>query len=544
MTTAVAPPVKKELEDYILEVDYKALNETYIPSAFALEFILFIKAVNGAEGEENTSPVIHMDMLDQLVIEWENLFVAFRGSAKTSVIHEYMFLYIAVHGSVPGFGNIDVAIYVSDTIENGIKSMRQQLEYRWNTSEFLQKYLPRIVTNEKGEQVIGTKFTEARWEFTNLEGHKFCVRGFGATTGVRGFKEYGKRPVWLGMDDLLSDKNSDSPTIIKDIRNIVYKAARQAMHPAKRMILWTGTPFNKRDPLYTAAGSKAWNTRVYPICEKYPCTKEDFRGGWEDRFPYEFVQNEYNRLLESGEISAFNQELMLKIVSEEDRLIQDNDIMWYSRDSVMRNRHLFNFYITTDWATSEKDASDPSVTLVWAYSSVGDWFLVEAVVKRQLMDKNIEDVFRLSQFYKPQQVGIEISGQQKGFIPWIKQKMIDRNQWFILASDNNGNQEGIRPVTKKITRFLLVVPWFKAKTMYFPADLKQTLEMQEILEVLVLATMEGFKSKIDDPGDAISQLSSLTPWRPSPEMTLVVNDQEIWGYEEEEVISARESYIV
>jgi hypothetical protein len=35
------------------------------------------------------------------------------------------------------------------------------------------------------------------------------------------------------------------------------------------------------------------------------------------------------------------------------------------------------------------------------------------------MDKNVDDLFRLSQEYKPQQVGIEVSGQQGGFIQWI-----------------------------------------------------------------------------------------------------------------------------
>ena len=105
------------------------------------------------------------------------------------------------------------------------------------------------------------------------------------------------------MDDLMSDKNAESPTITKDIKKIVYRAARQALHPTKRLMLWTGTPFNKSDPLYEAAGTKAWTTRVYPICEKFPVARKDFKGAWEDRFPYEMVLNEYNTLKESGEIA-------------------------------------------------------------------------------------------------------------------------------------------------------------------------------------------------------------------------------------------------
>ncbi|RLG27625.1 hypothetical protein DRO03_11725, partial [Methanosarcinales archaeon] len=173
----------RELEDIIKEVDYLSLQKQ-MPSSFALEFITFIKMVNGEGGEEHKSPIIHLDMLDQVAEHDENLFVAFRGSAKTTALHEYMFLYIATYGGIPKFGEVNVAIYVSDTIDNGVKSMRQNLEFRYNKSEFLQKYIPWV------------KFTDVRWEFKNLEGKSFCVRGFGASTGVRGFKEYGERPTW------------------------------------------------------------------------------------------------------------------------------------------------------------------------------------------------------------------------------------------------------------------------------------------------------------------------------------------------------------
>ncbi len=535
MVELVHAPVRKELEDYIREVDYTWLNTVYMPSDFALEFINFIKLVNGAGGEENTSPVMHMDMIDQITRARDNLFVAFRGSAKTSALHEYMFLYQAVFGKIPGFGEINVGIYVSDTIDNGVKSMRQQLEYRWENSEFLQYYVPK------------TRFTDNRWEFINRNNKRLCIRGFGASTGVRGFKEYGQRPTWCGLDDLMSDKNSESPTIIRDIKNIVYKAARQALHPKKRMIVWTGTPFNKKDPLYSAAGSKGWNTKVYPICEKYPCSREEFKGGWEDRFNYDFVKREYDKLLEDGEIQSFNQELMLKIVSEEDRLIQDYDIMWYEHATVIKNKGIFNFYITTDWATKEEESADYSTTFVWAYNANGDWFWVDGKVERQLMDKNVDDLFTFAQRYKPQQVGIEVSGQQGGFIPWLKSEMMTRNIWFNLASANNSSKEGIRPLPiKKIQRFNVVVPLFKAKKMYFPEELKMTREMQQIMDEITLSTRSGFKSKNDDCADNISQLAELIPWKPSAAIPMVKNKLDnVWAVEEEEdESSALSSYIV
>lgn len=494
----------KNLDKLVKAVDYNYLNTQFIPSANAIMFINFIKQVNGAGGEENKSPVIHMDMVESVNDMFtNNLFVSFRGSAKTSVLHEYLFLFIATYGKFFDFGKVEVAMYVSDTIDNGVASMRKNLEFRYDNSDFLQKMIPE------------TRFTNVRWEFTNLNGGKFCVRGFGANTGVRGFKEYGKRPTWCGMDDLMSDKNAESPTIVTDINNIIYKAARQAMHPKKRKIVWTGTPFNKKDPLYQAAGSSSWNTRVYPICEKFPCTKEEFRGAWEDRFPYEFVKAEYEDLLNVGKISAFNQELMLRIASSEDRLIKDEMIGWFEREELVKYLANFNIYITTDFAVSEEEGTDFSTIGVFAYDSEGRWYLIDGICKRQTMDKNIEDLFSLVQRYRPISVGVEISGQQKGFISMIEAEMLKRNVLFNLAS-NTGTGKGIRPAGSKFDRFhMTVVPWFSLGLIMLPSDMKNHPLVVEMVEELESVTMKGFRAEHDDACDLLTMLSMMNAWKPS-----------------------------
>jgi len=199
---------------------------------------------------------------------------------------------------------------------------------------------------------------------------------------------------------------------------------------------------------------------VFPVCEQFPCTKEDSVVAGRT-FPYEYVKAAYDMAVLEGSVETFNQELMLRIMSEEDRLIQDNEIMWYSINNVLRNQSLFNFYITTDFATSEADKSDFSVLSVWAYNNNGDWLWVDGVCKRQLMDRNIDDLFRLAQMYRPQSVGVEVSGQQGGFIPWIMNEMMQRNVYFALASENNNSKPGLRPGTGKLERFNVMVPQFK-----------------------------------------------------------------------------------
>ena len=520
-----------KVEDYLNSISY-AEDFDYVPTDFALELVSFIKLVEG-DDTENKTPVVHYKMLDNFIGGGGDVInMCHRGIAK-STIKEYLILYLGVYGVLPEFGKIPYALYVSDSIDNGVKKMRKSLEFRWNNSEFLRRYIREI------------KFTDIRWEFINADNWSFVVTGHGAKSGVRGTRENGSRPVLALLDDLVSDSDARSPTVIADIEDTVYKAIDYALHPKRRKIIWSGTPFNAKDPLYKAVESGAWQVSVYPVCERFPCSKEEFRGSWEDRFDYGYVNRQYKKALLSGKLDTFNQELMLRIMSDEDRLIQDSDILWYKRSTVLKNKNLFNFYITTDFATSEKTSADYSVISVWAYNNNGDWLWVDGVVKKQLMDKNVDDLFRLSQMYKPQQVGIEVSGQQGGFIQWIQNEMLNRNQYFNLASEGNSNKAGIRPNTNKMTRFNIVVPWFKQKKMYFPEEMKESPEIAEFRDELSLASVSAFKSKHDDCIDTISMLASLVVWKPSQEAAVTYNDAEgVWDMEEEEEEDCMDSYIV
>jgi phage terminase large subunit-like protein len=344
---------------------------------------------------------------------------------------------------------------------------------------------------------------------------------------------------------LVSDEDARSATVIASIEDTVYKAVNYALHPTKNKIIWSGTPFNARDPLFKAVESGAWAVNVYPICEEFPVSREDFRGCWEDRFTYDYVLKQYTIALKAGKIDTFNQELMLRIMSEEDRLILDSEIVWYSRDKVMTNKGAYNFYITTDFATSDTNASDYSVISVWAYNNNGDWLWVDGVCRKQLMDKNIEDLFRLVQEWNPQSVGIEISGQQKGFIPWIQEQMLTRNCFFSIAQERNSSELGFRPNTKKIIRFNVVLPLFKLHKIWFPTELRGEVCMVEAMDELRLAAKNGFKSKHDDFVDTISMLGLLTAWKPSQVTPKPDADSKYWEeWESDTNDPALEGYLV
>ena len=530
--------IKKDLDEWLNEVDYSSLtNGSYVPSAFALIFLNFIKLVNGVEGESNKTPPVHLKMLDKVVGDSDYIVnLCFRGAAKTTLFFEYFILFLAFYGYLPNFGEIDYLIYVSDSMENGVKSARKNVEFRYENSEFLKEWVPYA------------HFTDNFIEFRNKDGKKLACKMFGAKTGIRGTKLFGKRPVMAILDDLISDDDATSRVQMQAIKDTVYKGVDYALDPKRRKVIFNGTPFAKDDIMIEAVESGAWDVNVWPVCEQFPCSREEFRGAWEDRFDYDFVMKAYQRAVLNGKVAAFMQEMMLRISSDEERLIQDGDIREYSRKALLEYKSAYNFYITTDFATSENQSADFSVISVWAYNAQGDWFWVDGVCERQTMDKSVNDLFRLVQEYRPQSVGIEVTGQQGAFIKWLQGEMMNRNVWFNFASSEKSGAPGIRPVVNKLTRFNLVVPLFKAGKMYFPAEMKASKIMGHFYSQMKLATHNGLKGK-DDCIDTISMLMYLNAWKPSADQvknpTMGHNGGPVWDDDEieEEVITIN-SYVV
>lgn len=532
--------VKKSVDEWLDSVDYRYLNSgRYKPTPFALKMMNFIKLVNGTEGESHKTPVMHLAMLDKMAGQKNRLVnLVHRGGAKTTLFMEYLDLYLGLFGEIDGFGRVPSMIYISDSMDNGVKSARKNIEFRWANSEFLQEFLP------AKNQIITDSYIEwnAQDPHTGQKMNQFATKMFGAKTGLRGTKIFGKRPVLAVLDDLLSDDDAKSGAAMRAIKDTIDKGVDYALDPTRRKIIFNGTPFHKEDPIYEAVESGAWHVNVWPVCERFPVKREEFAGSWEDRFTYDFVREQYNVAKLSGKLAAFQQEMMLRISFDDERLVQDSEVRWYSRRSLLNNRGKFNFYITTDFATKDTETSDFSCVSVWAYNANGDWFWVDGFAERQTMEKTIDGLFRMVSEYRPQQVGVEVTGQQYAFITWLQQEMMNRNIWFNFAQEKG--KPGVRPTVNKLSRFNLVVPLFKAGKVYYPEEMEESQVIREHMAEIRLATINGLKGK-DDCLDTISMLMNLNPWKPT-EDTPMNQDNGKWDMDDDDDIEAGNiaSYVV
>jgi hypothetical protein len=250
----------------------------------------------------------------------------------------------------------------------------------------------------------------------------------------------------------------------------------------------------------------------------------------------------YNQFNSAGTTQLFYQEYLLQVTDLATLLVDEDDIQWFDPTIIKKNKNNYNFYISTDFATSTKKSADFSTVGVWAISSNNDWLLVDGQCKRQTMQENIDDLFRYVKKWNPLSVGIESSGQQGGFISIMQEMMIKRNIWFTFAKKSNSRELGIRPLADKMHRFVTgVQPKFKQNKIWLPKTeiLKNSnptlVELvEELLHELSRLTLAGGVKALthDDAIDLLNQLSEMELFQPSSEADMtastVTDDGLIW----------------
>lgn len=554
----IAPIIVKERpnEKYGFLVD-EALDSIdltfngYTPSEDALKFFNVIRVVMGEDLEVGNS-LTHYFLVDLVFgnISRDNYpyakeirdkirlnprkiaIIAARFTAKSTLITAFMPIYIAITGHMPNFGDVMFWVSFGDSQQAGAKVQANTVRDICEDSKFCKEYFEKM------------RFTDEECEFirkgdgpTKKRSFMFKVKG-AAGGSVRGIRYKTERPQIFTFDDIIKNEaDANSPIIMAKLRSMIYSDAENATGRKGKIII-VNTPFNKKDPVYAALESGVWTPVCIPICEKISLdmNKEDYRGSWEEMKSFEDVMERYEDAYYGETLREFNQELMLRISSEEDRLIKEDQIQFYSRKSIVKNLGAYNIYITTDYTASNNLKGDFSCTMAWAVNSQGDWFMLDAVVKKMSISDQYNPVFHMVREWGAKHgrhvnVGVEIDGQQQLNLFSLKKLMIENNIFFQLARQIGSpyGKEGIsrRQATgAKHEQFMRVHPLFQQHKIYFPEEMKDTPDWKEIKNELDYVTYSGIGSKHDDALDCISMIVSLDVMLPSESqaMETSIND--------------------
>ena len=517
---------------------HKALGKevTYIPSTEALKFIAFIRA-SGIE--ENVSPEAHYKIADKLFsgeeTDWKVIIECLRGIGKSTLL-EYAVIYVSALGHWPGFGKTPFMVFLGASQEGNVKAFFKNVAGKIFASTFLQSLFK--LDSKSFRQ------TDSEIELVNKEGVLTVVAGKGMNVNWRGIRSrVGFRPVVLIADDILSNEVMTSEVIRDTVETNWFNSALPALDPRKQRIIYIGTPLSEEDLMHKLKRSEVYTIVKFPLCPVFPCSEEDFESIWPERFSYKYVSEFYQQFKNSGREQSFYQEYMLQLTDLSTLLVEEEDIKWFDKSLLIKNKGKYNFYIATDFATSSKKRADFSTIGVFAISSNGDWLLVDGQCKRQSMQENLDDLFRYVSKWHPLGVGIETSGQQGGFISILEEMMMNRNIWFQLAKRKGSKEVGIRPHSDKVHRFVTgVQPMFKQGKVWLPkTDLLKPEEnnlvelVDEMVSELGKLTMAGGVKALshDDAIDLLNQLSEMDTFTPSEDsgsaepVTSVQSD--VWG---------------
>lgn len=562
----------------------------YSPSIVAIEFFNFVRLTLGEEPENENSlahyflvDVIFMQdtVRDYLVargidydkIKGRTAVLCCREFAKSTIIGSFVPLYMAWKGELPGFGKVNYGLYVGDSMRNNVKTTMNTIEQVYLESEWLQTQfesarftdelvelvrLPRTASEialYEAAMAAGKKPTQV----PGRSKRKFAMRGVGAQTGTRGTRSGLQRPQFAIIDDVVpSEAEANSDTILDGIESTIESDVLNALHGAGSFAILIGTPYNKKDPVYSRVESKTWVPVVFPICERIheDMLPSEYRGVWENRHSYSKVMKRYLDAVNSNKTRSFMQELMLRITSEKDKAIPNDYLEFFSRDNILKNGAAYNWYITTDFTTTGGSGNDFSGMAVWAVSSNNDYFLVDLVLKKMDLAIQYNELFRLVNKYKRFngmiEVGIEIDGQQKIHLFAIKELMNKKNEYFTIGKQKGGVREGILSKQSKggkEGRFSIMVPLFQAGKIQFARELNDTASMRELRNELDYVTYDEhgrlqFGSVHDDGLDLISQLAMMNIYAPSDVINPSYKEQDPMWYDDEPKQSILSSYIV
>lgn len=531
----------------------------YIPSEEAMDFMNFFRLVLGEE-PENANPKAHYFLIDCIFkkdivepyfkvrnVDYESLkdyvlVLCTREFSKSVLLGTVLVLYIAAKGKLPGYGKVNYMLYVSDSMRNNVKTTMETIGAVYRESAYLREIFEDAVTNQdeisftrkpstkKDKDLYDQYVNQMGMKRTEVPGRMkrtFSMKGLGAATGGRGSRDALFRPQGVFFDDMLgNEKDAESEIILDNIESTIESDVLKALSGKGSFAILAGTPYNKKDPAYRRIEEGSWLPIVFPKAEKMDDTidEKNFKGVWEDRHSYKQCKKDYVRARKSADhgnplpLRKLNQEYYLRISNDEDRLIPESLVQFYSREKILADSWAYNWYITTDYTSTGNKGSDLSGNALWAVDDEQNHFLVDLSLRKLDLERQYGETFAMvtqcTNNTRGVQVGIETDGQQNVHLLALRDRMSKRATFFRFARQkgSNLNSEGIKSKLEggnKHWRFRMMLPYFQNRKIWFPQELKGTQDMNELLEEIKYTTYSGFGSTHDDGIDLISQLNAM-----------------------------------
>ena len=430
----------------------------YLPKDMSARFFSWVNL--HITRESNKTPRMHYQMIDELLTEDQNVqAMVHRGGAKSTVLTNYLPIYVACHGELPNFGVVHNLIIFSATIEQAIDQLKGIRDI-WDNSDALHEIL--TLTKDRRGKVVADKVDHICW--TNQDGHVIHIQAKGAGQSMRGTKKNGHRPQLLIFDDILVDAILTSESERKKLKVWFYSTVANSVYVSHYKKIVVGTPMTDDDLLMEMLRSTTYKSVKFPVANEFPVPVEEIVSSWKDRFTPERIMKQFQEAKEMGAEGDFYREMMLEVVNDEMRIFEERFFKTFEYKDIKKDLAQMNFFTSMDLAVSKKKSADFSVLITIGVNKDGHWFIVKCDVGRFTPTMVIDKLFEHVKMFKPLEVRAEKAALQQVLSHFIDEKMLRENRHFLM------NSLEYNSTTKKEYRILGLQPKFKARMVHFPHD--------------------------------------------------------------------------
>jgi len=398
--------------------------------------------------------------------------VAFRGSAKSTIMTMSYPIWAIVGKQQKKF--VLIASQTQYQARVHLMNIKRELESN------------ELLANDMGP------FMEQReeWGSTSLYIPKYNARITAISTeqSVRGIRHGAYRP-----DLIIADDVEDMASVkTREGRNKTFDWYTSEIIPAgdtntKRIAI--GNLLHE-DSLLMRLKERIENDEIDGSYYEFPITVKD-KSTWPGKYPDKRSLRTLMRAV--GNKIAWEREYMLRIIPDDDQVIDGNWIQYYDQlpDKIESNQYI-NSFVSVDLAISQKTTADcTAIVIVHVFGHKPEdrryyidlWF----INKRMTHLETLESIVAMYESLK----------QHKGCDPRVLVEQVQYQAAVVeQLDDRNVKAKGIKIHADKRARLQLASPLFQQGVVFFPKDRKAA----EIIQQLVGFGVE----KHDDLADAVS----------------------------------------
>ena len=302
-----------------------------------------------------------------------------------------------------------------------------------------------IKKNEKGE-VVFIKETETDIIVETEDGHKFRIIAKGSEQKLRGLLWNGQRPDLMVLDDMESDEQVMNKERRLKFRKWFYGALIPALSEHGK-IRYVGTILHQDSMLenlmpkefgpYTIREElKTYATKYLGLWRsvKYKAHNNDFSAIlWPDMWSKDTLQSMREDYLARGLPEQYSQEFLNIPIDESTAYFKRSDFTGEHADD---KKKALNYYISGDFAITDKERSDYTVFVVGGMDEAGYLHIKNVIRARMDGQEIVNTMIGLQKVYQPLAFGIEETQITKAIGPYLNKAMVETGTYLNLIKMN------------------------------------------------------------------------------------------------------------